>query len=152
MLTIYNNLTRKKEQFKPINGNKVGMYICGVTTYDFCHIGHGRTYVAFDVIARYLQFRGYELNHIRNITDIDDKIINRAIENSEHLIISLNDSLKKCIRISQIWGSCHLIMNLVQQDILLKSSSLSRPNKVYRIDDFGLQPVNNYLARSPRKT
>ncbi|RLA02231.1 MAG: cysteine--tRNA ligase [Gammaproteobacteria bacterium] len=83
MLTIYNNLTRKKEQFQPISGNKVGMYVCGVTTYDFCHIGHGRTFVAFDVISRYLRFRGYELNFIRNITDIDDKIINRSNENNE---------------------------------------------------------------------
>jgi len=83
MLTIYNNLTRKKEQFQPINDNKVGMYVCGVTTYDFCHIGHGRTFVAFDVISRYLRFRGYDLNFIRNITDIDDKIINRSNENSE---------------------------------------------------------------------
>lgn len=83
MLTIYNNLTRKKELFEPINGNKVGMYVCGVTTYDYCHIGHGRTFVAFDVISRYLRFRGYHLNFIRNITDIDDKIINRANENKE---------------------------------------------------------------------
>ncbi|PCJ46040.1 MAG: cysteine--tRNA ligase [Gammaproteobacteria bacterium] len=83
MLTIYNNLTRKKELFEPIDGNKVGMYVCGVTTYDFCHIGHGRTFVSFDVISRYLRFRGYDLNFIRNITDIDDKIINRANENEE---------------------------------------------------------------------
>ncbi|MFT5453090.1 MAG: cysteinyl-tRNA synthetase [Enterobacterales bacterium] len=84
MLTIYNNLTRKKELFKPIDGNKVGMYVCGVTTYDFCHIGHGRTFVSFDVISRYLRFRGYDLNFIRNITDIDDKIIERANENNEN--------------------------------------------------------------------
>jgi len=83
MLTIYNNLTRKKELFEPINGNKVGMYVCGVTTYDYCHIGHGRTFVAFDVISRYLRFRGYALNFIRNITDIDDKIITRSNENNE---------------------------------------------------------------------
>ncbi len=83
MLTIYNNLTRQKEIFKPINGNKVGMYVCGVTTYDFCHIGHGRTFVSFDVISRYLRFRGYNLTFVRNITDIDDKIITRSNENGE---------------------------------------------------------------------
>ncbi|MCP3674218.1 MAG: cysteine--tRNA ligase [Gammaproteobacteria bacterium] len=83
MLTIYNNLTRQKEIFKPINGNKVGMYVCGVTTYDFCHIGHGRTFVSFDVISRYLRFRGYDLTFVRNITDIDDKIITRSNENGE---------------------------------------------------------------------
>ena len=83
MLTIYNNLTRKKELFQPIDGNKVGMYVCGVTTYDFCHIGHGRTFVSFDLMTRYLRFRGYDLNFVRNITDIDDKIITRSNENGE---------------------------------------------------------------------
>jgi len=83
MLKIFNNLTRQKEPFQPINDKKVGMYVCGVTTYDFCHIGHGRTFVAFDVISRYLRFRGYDLNFIRNITDIDDKIINRSNKNNE---------------------------------------------------------------------
>ncbi len=83
MLTIYNNLTNKKEPFTPLNDAKVGMYVCGVTTYDLCHIGHGRTFVAFDMIARYFRFRGYDLTFVRNITDIDDKIINRANENGE---------------------------------------------------------------------
>jgi cysteinyl-tRNA synthetase len=83
MLSIYNNLSKQKEPFKPLVENKVGMYVCGVTTYDYCHIGHGRTFVAFDMISRYLRFRGYELTFIRNITDIDDKIINRANENGE---------------------------------------------------------------------
>ena len=83
MLTIYNNLTRQKELLTPINGNKVGMYVCGVTTYDLCHIGHGRTFVGFDVISRYIRFRGYDLTFVRNITDIDDKIIERANENKE---------------------------------------------------------------------
>lgn len=84
-LKIYNTLTREKELFKPldVNGKKVGMYVCGVTTYDFCHIGHGRTFVAFDVISRYLRFLGYDLTYVRNITDIDDKIIHRANENKE---------------------------------------------------------------------
>lgn len=83
MLKIYNTLTRTKQEFKPLIPGKVGMYVCGITIYDYCHIGHGRTFVAFDVVARYLRFSGYDLNYIRNITDVDDKIINRAAENNE---------------------------------------------------------------------
>ncbi len=83
MLKIYNTLTRKKEEFKPIHADKVGMYVCGVTIYDLCHIGHGRTFVSFDVVSRYLRYLGYNLTFVRNITDIDDKIIKRAAENNE---------------------------------------------------------------------
>ncbi len=82
-LQIFNTLTRQKEEFKPLQPGKVGMYVCGMTVYDFCHLGHARVMVAFDVIARYLRHRGYEVNYIRNITDIDDKIITRANENGE---------------------------------------------------------------------
>ena len=80
MLKIYNTLTRSKQEFKPIEENKIGMYVCGVTTYDLCHIGHARTFVNFDVIVRYLRFSGYDVTYVRNITDIDDKIIKRANE------------------------------------------------------------------------
>ena len=83
MLKIYNTLKREKEEFKPINPNQVGMYVCGVTVYDLCHFGHGRTFVSFDVIARYLRYLGYNLRYVRNITDVDDKIIKRALENNE---------------------------------------------------------------------
>ena len=83
MLKIFNTLTREKEIFKPICENHVGMYVCGVTVYDLCHIGHGRTFVSFDVIARYLRYLGYNLTYVRNITDVDDKIIKRALENKE---------------------------------------------------------------------
>lgn len=83
MLKMFNTLTREKEEFKPIHPNNVTMYVCGVTIYDFCHIGHARTFVAFDVIARYLRFLGYDVTYVRNITDIDDKIIHRAAENNE---------------------------------------------------------------------
>jgi len=82
-LKIYNSLTREKEIFQPITPGKIGMYVCGVTIYDLCHIGHGRTFVAFDMISRYLRHRGYDLTFVRNITDIDDKIIKRAAENGE---------------------------------------------------------------------
>ncbi|MFI3256209.1 MAG: cysteine--tRNA ligase [Psittacicella sp.] len=78
MLKIYNTQTREKEAFKPIKNNEISIYVCGVTVYDLCHIGHGRTFVSFDVITRYFKFLGYKVKYVRNITDIDDKIINRA--------------------------------------------------------------------------
>ncbi len=83
MLAIYNTLTKNKEAFVPLDGNQVRMYVCGMTVYDLCHIGHARVMVAFDVIARWLRRSGYELTYVRNITDIDDKIIRRANENGE---------------------------------------------------------------------
>lgn len=82
-LAIYNTLTKTKETFKPLEGNNVRMYVCGMTVYDFCHIGHARVMVAFDVVARWLRKSGYNLTYVRNITDIDDKIIRRAQENGE---------------------------------------------------------------------
>ena len=83
MLTIYNTLTKSKEVFKPLDGNNVRMYVCGMTVYDYCHIGHGRSMIAFDLVTRWLRFSGYNLTYVRNITDIEDKIINRARENGE---------------------------------------------------------------------
>ncbi len=83
MLKIYNTWTRQKEVFKPIVPGKVGMYVCGMTVYDFCHIGHARVMVVFDIVARYLRHLGYDLTYVRNVTDIDDKIIQRAHENDE---------------------------------------------------------------------
>ena len=83
MLKVFNTLTRQKEAFTPITPGEVKLYVCGVTIYDYCHIGHARTYVAFDVVVRYLRERGYKVNYVRNITDVDDKIIRRAAENNE---------------------------------------------------------------------
>jgi len=77
-LRIYNTLTRKKDDFIPLQEGKVMMYCCGITAYDFSHIGHTRAAVVFDVIYRYLTYRGYDVTYVRNYTDIDDKIINRA--------------------------------------------------------------------------
>ena len=77
-LFIYNTLTRKKEEFKPIHPPKVGLYVCGVTVYDECHLGHARALINFDVIYRYLKFTGYDVTFVRNFTDVDDKIIARA--------------------------------------------------------------------------
>ena len=83
MLQIYNTLTRQKEIFKPINPGKISMYVCGITVYDYCHIGHARVLVAFDVVTKFLRTQGWDVSYVRNITDIDDKIIKRANENSE---------------------------------------------------------------------
>lgn len=80
MLYLYNSLTRTKELFRPLIPGKIGMYVCGMTVYDHCHLGHARSMVCFDVIVRYLRSQNYEVNFVRNITDIDDKIISRANE------------------------------------------------------------------------
>ncbi len=85
MLKIYNTLTSQKEVFKPINPNNVGVYVCGMTVYDFCHMGHARVLVMFDVITRHMRRHFPEVKYVRNITDIDDKIINRSIENQEDI-------------------------------------------------------------------
>ena len=85
MLTLFNTLTRRKETFVPIEPGKVRMYVCGMTTYDYCHIGHARMLAAFDVVYRWLLASGYQVNYVRNITDIDDKIIKRAAENNESI-------------------------------------------------------------------
>ncbi len=84
-LHIYNTETRQKELFTPIHPGQVGIYVCGVTVYDFCHIGHARVMVVFDTVVRHLRSLGYDVNYVRNITDIDDKIIKRALENGESI-------------------------------------------------------------------
>ncbi|MGS2743472.1 cysteine--tRNA ligase [Halomonas sp. LS-001] len=84
-MQIYNTLTRRKEPFTTLVPGKVSMYVCGMTVYDYCHLGHARVMVAFDVITRYLRARGYDVNYVRNITDIDDKILKRADENGESI-------------------------------------------------------------------
>jgi cysteinyl-tRNA synthetase len=81
--SLYNTLSGEKETFKPLVAGKIGMYVCGITVYDYCHIGHARVMVVFDVITRYLRARGWDLTYVRNITDIDDKIIQRAADNGE---------------------------------------------------------------------
>jgi cysteinyl-tRNA synthetase len=85
VLKIYNSLTRQKEAFIPIEPGKVSMYVCGMTVYDLCHVGHARVMVVFDMIAKHLRNTGFDVTYVRNITDIDDKIINRANENNESI-------------------------------------------------------------------
>jgi cysteinyl-tRNA synthetase len=81
MLKIHNSLSRAKEVFTPISPGRVGMYVCGMTVYDYCHLGHARVMVVFDIVRRWLAASGYDVTYVRNITDIDDKIIKRAAEN-----------------------------------------------------------------------
>lgn len=100
MLKIYNTLTGGKEVFEPIEAGKIRIYVCGITVYDYCHLGHARMMVVFDMVTRYLRSRAYEVTYVRNITDIDDKIINRANENgetiqmlTERFISAMNDDM-----------------------------------------------------------
>lgn len=95
MLNIYNSLTRKKEEFIPRNGNNVKMYTCGVTVYDDCHLGHGRSLYIFEVIRRYLKYKGFNVNFVRNITDVDDKIITKARQIVQDEEISLKEAFEK---------------------------------------------------------
>ncbi|MBI3105950.1 MAG: class I tRNA ligase family protein, partial [Candidatus Rokubacteria bacterium] len=79
-LRIFNSLTRRKEEFTPLRTGEARMYVCGVTVYDISHIGHARSALVFDVIRRYLRFKGYRVQFVKNFTDVDDKIINRAAQ------------------------------------------------------------------------
>jgi cysteinyl-tRNA synthetase len=85
MLKIYNSFTQQKDIFKPIVAKQISLYVCGITVYDYCHIGHARVFVCFDTIVRYLRSRDWTVNYVRNITDIDDKIINRANEREQSI-------------------------------------------------------------------
>ena len=95
-IQIYDSMSGQKRPFTPLQAGKVGMYVCGMTVYDYCHIGHARVMVGFDVVVRWLRHIGYEVNYVRNITDIDDKIINRAAENGES-IYSLTERFIKAM-------------------------------------------------------
>ena len=99
-LRVYNTMSGRKEDFQPLVPNKVGMYVCGVTVYDYCHIGHARANIVFDIIYRYLQFTGFDVTYVRNYTDVDDKIINRANERgidsktlAEEFITAFNEDM-----------------------------------------------------------
>lgn len=116
-MKIYNTLTRQKETLVPLEPGKVGMYVCGVTVYDYCHIGHARTYISADVMVRYLEWRGFEVNYVRNITDIDDKIIKRA-----------NDSGVDYQKITQQFTDA------MQEDF--KALDLTEPNHEPRATEF----------------
>ena len=117
-IKFYNSLTNQKEDFVPIRKGEVGLYVCGMTVYDNCHLGHARAMMAFDILARYLRFQNYKVNFIRNITDIDDKIIDRANENKETIDALTDRTIGVCKKILPCldWRSPR--MNLVQPIIL----------------------------------
>jgi len=95
-LRIFNTLTRSVADFQPLEPGHVRMYVCGMTVYDLCHLGHARSMIAFDVVQRWLKASGYRVSYVRNITDIDDKIIKRALDNGEtirHLTDRMIDAL-----------------------------------------------------------
>src|SRR5690554_3784128 len=85
MLHIYNTLSRRKEPLKTVEPGRVRMYVCGMTVYDYCHLGHARMLVSFDVVVRWLRASGYDVRYVRNVTDIDDKIIERAVKTGRRL-------------------------------------------------------------------
>src|SRR4051812_4379965 len=85
MIRIHNSLTGTKEELKPIVPGRIGMYVCGDKVYDFCHMGHARSKLAFDMVRRYLGWRGFQVNFVRNITDIDDRIIQRSAERNQDI-------------------------------------------------------------------
>lgn len=149
MLKIYNSLSRKKEAFKPGIAGQVGIYVCGMTVYDYCHLGHARSMVCFDVVVRYLRARGYQVHYVRNITDIDDKIINRARELGEdyqtltaRFIQAMHEDVAKLNILApdeepRATQYIAVIINLIQQ-LLDKGSAYiaDNGNVYYAVDQF----------------
>ncbi|CAA6673979.1 unnamed protein product [Spirodela intermedia] len=111
---LTNTLTRSKQDFKPIQPNQVKMYVCGMTVYDFCHLGHARVMVVFDMVARWLRATGYQVTYVRNITDIDDKIIKRANENNETIQSLTQRFITAMDEDSAKLGICALTLNHAQ--------------------------------------
>ncbi|WP_115956094.1 cysteine--tRNA ligase [Candidatus Purcelliella pentastirinorum] len=110
MLKIYNTLSKKKEKFKAICNGNINLYVCGSTVYDLCHVGHARTFVFFDIMVRYLRFIGYNVKYVRNITDIDNKILNKAKENEESVF-----SLTNRMILEMSYDFCNL--NILSPDL-----------------------------------
>ena len=151
-MKVYNTMTRKKEELKPINKNRIKMFVCGPTVYDKSHIGHGRTYIAFDVIARYLKYKGYSVFYLQNITDIDDKIIKRANELGVEPLSLAKEFEELYCHDMELLGVTNVnyyaramehlteIINQIQT-LLNKGFAYETPNGVYfdesKLEDFG---------------
>ncbi|MDY0213399.1 MAG: cysteine--tRNA ligase [Desulfuromonadaceae bacterium] len=156
-LRLYNTLTGTKETFTPLQPGKVGMYVCGVTVYDYCHIGHARANIVFDIIFRYLKYSGYAVTYVRNYTDVDDKIIQRANERG----ISSNELAQEFI---QAFDEDMAALGLEQPSIEPKATehmdeiinlvqSLIDSGKAYAVDGdvyFAVRSFDNYLKLSKR--
>lgn len=158
MLKIFNTLTKKKEQFQPINANKVKIYVCGITVYDLCHLGHGRTFIVFDMIIRYLMYCGYNIEYVRNITDIDDKIIKKAHSTQETVNQLTNriiqemyvdlDSLNilRPTYEPKVTEYIDIIINFIQLLIKKKHAYITFDGNVF----FSLNTMHNYGMLSQR--
>ena len=156
-LRVYNTLSGKKEEFKPLVPGKVGMYVCGVTVYDYCHIGHARANIVFDIVYRYLQYSNYEVTYVRNYTDVDDKIIARANERgissqelSEEFIRAFDEDmaalgLRKPTHEPKATAYISQIIALVEQLIGKGMAYESAGDVYYRVDKFP-----SYLKLSKR--
>ncbi|CAL4901145.1 unnamed protein product [Urochloa decumbens] len=157
-LELFNSMTKKKEPFKPRVEGKVAMYVCGVTPYDFSHIGHARAYVAFDVLYRYLKFLGYEVEYVRNFTDIDDKIIKRANERGE-TVTSLssrfiNEFLSDMAELQCLPPTCEPRVTDHIEHIIELITKIMENGKAYTIEGdvyFSVDSFPEYLSLSGRK-
>jgi cysteinyl-tRNA synthetase len=149
MIQIYNSLTRAKEPFVPMTPGKIGMYVCGITVYDHCHLGHARSMVSFDVIVRYLRAQGYEVNFVRNITDIDDKIIARANERGVSIdelttqyITAMHDDMRALNILApdhepKATDHIHSIIHLIERLLVKGNAYVSDNGDVcYQVDSF----------------
>lgn len=158
MLKLYNTLTRKKEEFKPIHDKKINMFVCGPTVYDYSHLGHAKTYVQFDLISRYFRFKGYKLFYLENITDIDDKIIKKAHEKniswkkiSEKYEKAFHEDMKKLgvISVNKYARATDYIKNIIFQ-----VKRLIKKGYAYKISDgwyFNLSKDKDYGKLAKRK-
>ena len=122
MLRIFNSYSRKKEIFNPLESGKVKMYVCGMTVYDYCHLGHARVLIVFDTVYRYLMSLEYDVTYIRNVTDIDDNIIKRAAENKEDFMALTKRFTQAMHDDCEAWQSCRRRWNLERRIMFLKSS------------------------------
>ncbi|CAL4893938.1 unnamed protein product [Urochloa decumbens] len=157
-LELFNSMTKKKEPFKPRVEGKVAMYVCGVTPYDFSHIGHARAYVAFDVLYRYLKFLGYEVEYVRNFTDIDDKIIKRANERGETVTnLSsrfINEFLSDMAELQCLPPTCEPRVTDHIEHIKELITKIMENGKAYTIEGdvyFSVDSFPEYLSLSGRK-
>ncbi|AQK86469.1 Cysteine--tRNA ligase CPS1 homolog, chloroplastic/mitochondrial isoform 1 [Zea mays] len=157
-LVLFNSLTKREEPFQPRVEGKVGMYVCGVTPYDFSHIGHARAYVAFDVLYRYLKFLGYEVEYVRNFTDIDDKIIKRANERGE-TVTSLssrfiNEFLLDMTELQCLPPTCEPRVTEHIEHIIELITKIMENDKAYAMEGdvyFSVESFPEYLSLSGRK-
>ncbi len=161
-LSLYNSLAGEKQRFKSIEKNKIKMYVCGMTVYDDCHIGHARTNVAFDVIVRYFRFVGYNVTFVRNITDVDDKIIKRAIENNESTDALVNRNIKSMYSDFDVLNilrpdfdpratetideMCQMIQTLIDKGYAYKASNGDVYYRVSKFDGYGKLSKQNIDA------